>query len=338
MKVNLENNISKKTDKEFFIGIDVSKKSLDISIFPINENFTISNSDNDIKSLRKKLLKLRPTLIVVEATGGYQNLCVSMFQKKGLRVAVINPRQARDFAKAMNKLAKTDRIDASVLALFAEKLRPEVKPPVDENKLYLSELIRRRNQLIRMRTSEENRSKMNSSKKIGHNISESMRFLAIQIQEIDEEIKSSINDSEPLSKNAKILQSVPGIGPVSSSILLAELPELGNINRKKISALVGVAPMNKDSGKYRGKRMICGGRSNVRSVLYMAALTASRFNPVIALFAKRLKDAGKPNKVVLTAVMHKLIMIVNVMIRDQKQWDPMNNKCNIKLEEAEKLL
>jgi transposase len=306
--------------ENLYVGIDVSKRNLDVAMRPTHELWRVGNDDDGIASLITRLQQLRPALIVLEATGGYEELLVIALVAAKLAVAVINPRQARDFAKATGTLAKTDKIDAHVLAHFAEGVRPTPRPMPDEQSRQFSQVLARRRQLVEMLTAEKNRFKMASRPPLRSRISAHMDWLQSELDQTNADLSDLIHKSPMWRERDQILQSTPGIGPVVSCTLLAELPELGTLDRKQISALVGVAPLNRDSGMMRGKRCIWGGRAQVRSALYMAAVSASRYNPVIREFYQRLCNAGKRKKVALVACMHKLLMILNAMIKNSTRW------------------
>jgi transposase len=305
-----------------FVGIDVSKQRWDVCVLPGGQTAKLAADPNGLKGLRELLQPHGCCLVVVEATGGYEKRLVAELMDAGHKVARVNPRQVRDFARSLGQLAKTDRIDARMLALFAEKIQPRPCEKTPENQAELEELLARRRQLVQMKTSEDNRLHQSTVKKVRKSVSHMLDQLRDQIDEVDRDIAELTEDNDDWNARIKQLSTVPGVGKVTSRTLLGELPELGKLNRQAIAALVGVAPFNRDSGMYRGKRRIWGGRAAVRAALYMAALTASRCNPVIAAFAKRLKLAGKPAKVVLTACMHKLLTILNTMARENTNWNP----------------
>jgi len=302
-----------------FIGIDVSKARLDVAIRPSAEKLSVSNDEAGIQTLVKRLSELKPALIVLEATGGLERSVSGTLGSAQLPVVVVNPRQVRDFAKALGQLAKTDRIDAEVLAHFAEAIRPPLRPLPDKVSLELRSLIARRRQLIEMMVAEKNRLST-ASKAVRKRIEAHIRWLETELDRADKDLDHSIRQSPIWCENEDLLRSVPSVGPVVSRTLLAELPELGRLNRKQIAALVGIAPLNCDSGTFRGRRGIWGGRATVRAVLYMAALVASRRNSVIRNFYKRLRDKGKAPKVALVACMHKLLIILNAMIKHKTRW------------------
>ena len=304
---------------ERFIGIDVSKDTLDVHVLPEGKDFVFSNDVDGIAALCRKFGKLRPQLIVLEATGGLQIPVASALGVKKHPVAVINPRQARDFARATGRLAKTDKIDAQVLAFFGQQVRPEARPLKDEQTQELSALLSRRKHLIGMLVMEKNRLAL-SFGSVRNDIEQHIEWLEERLGEINSRLGKAVRSSPLWREQDNLLRSVPGVGEVLSTSLLANLPELGKLDRRSIAALVGVAPMNCDSGKYRGKRRTWGGRSDVRAVLYMAIMTAIRYNPVISKFYKRLIDAGKPHKVAATASMRKLLTILNSMVRTGQPW------------------
>lgn len=313
----LEEHVMAKPER--FIGIDVSKDTLDVHVQPEGQDFIFVNDPDGIKALCKKIGKLRPQLIVMEATGGLQIPAATALGLKKLPVAVINPRQARDFAKATGRLAKTDKIDAQVLAFFGQQIRPEPKPLKDEQARELSALMSRRKQLLGMLVMEKNRLPL-SFGSIRDDILKSIEWLEERLAEINTRLGAMVRQSPLWREQDDLLRSVPGVGDVLSRELLANLPELGKLNRREIASLVGVAPINCDSGKFRGKRRVWGGRSSIRSVLYMAIMSAIRFNPVIRKFYKRLTEAGKPHKVAATASMRKLLTILNAMVRSGRPW------------------
>jgi len=302
-----------------FVGIDVSKATLDIAIRPSGERESVSNNESGIKALITRLAEVHPALIVLEATGGVEHQLTRALVSAELPGVVVNPRQVRDFAKATGQLAKTDAIDAMVLARFAEAVRPAVRPLPDETLLELRALIVRRRQLTEMIVAEKNRLGT-VSKTVTKRIAAHIRWLQAELGRADKDLDQSIRRSPIWQENQDLLRSVPAIGPVVSRTLLAELPELGQLNRKQIAALAGVAPLNRDSATLRGRRVIWGGRATVRATLYMAALVASRRNPVIAAFYKRLRAAGKTPKLALVACMRKLLTILNSMIKHRTRW------------------
>lgn len=305
-----------------FVGIDVSKARLDVALHPTGATHSVANDANGIKTLVEQLRAVKPLLVVLEATGGIERAVVRALVAAELPVTVTNPRQVRDFAKATGQLAKTDVLDAQILARFAEAVRPALRPLPDEITLELRALIGRRRQITEMLTAEKNRLSR-APRRIQKRIEAHIRWLQSELERADEDLDQTIRQSPVWREQEDLLKSVPGIGPVVSRTVLAELPELGNLNRKQIAALVGVAPLNWDSGLLRGRRAVWGGRSHVRTALYMAALTASRRNPVIRDFYKRLRAAGKAPNVALVACMRKLLVILNAMIRHRVPWRPV---------------
>jgi transposase len=302
-----------------FIGIDVSKARLDVAVCPSGQSESVTNDEAGIKTLVKRLGEIQPALIVLEATGGVERQLTRALVNAELPVVVINPRQVRDFAKATGQLAKTDSIDALVLARFAEAVRPALRPLPNEVTLELRALIARRRQLTEMIVAERNRLG-GASKTVRKRIDAHVRWLEAELQRADGDLDQSIRQSPIWQEKEDLLRSIPGIGPVISRTLLAELPELGGLNRKQIASLVGIAPLNRDSGTLRGRRAIWGGRATVRAALYMAALVASRRNSVISVFYKRLRTAGKAPEVALVACMRKLLTIINSMITHKTRW------------------
>jgi transposase len=280
---------------------------------------SFANTEDGVSAMRDFIQSFSPRLIVLEATGGWEAVGVSVLAAKGLPVVVVNPRQVRNFAKAMGLLAKTDKIDARTIARFAEAVKPEVRPLKGEEAQRLEAFLARRRQLLQMSTAEKNRLVL-ASRWTKKGIQAHIEWLDKELDKGNRELQKLIRKSPLWRERDEILQSVKGVGPTLSVTLLSDLPELGTLNRKKIAALVGIAPLNRDSGKYRGRRAIWGGRSQVRIVLYMAARAAIRFNPVIRAFAERLKKAGKPYKVVVTACMRKLLTILNAMVKNGTRW------------------
>lgn len=306
-----------------YIGIDVSKARLDIAALPDGERWTVTNDDPGLAELAPRLVALAPVLVVLEATGGYEMLTAITLAKAGLPIAVVNPRQVRDFAKAMGQLAKTDALDAGILATFAQRVRPEPRPLPDAAAQLLDSLLTRRRQLIEMLTAEKNRLGV-ARGPVKRDISQHIRWLEKRLADVDGDLQDAVAASPLYQAKADLLRSVPGIGPVTTLTLLATLPELGHLSRHQIAALVGVAPMNRDSGTLRGKRMVWGGRAPVRAVLYMAALVGLKHNPVLRVFYERLRAAGKPFKVAVTACMRKLLTILNAMLHQNCRWDPQH--------------
>jgi transposase len=303
-----------------FIGIDVCKRQLEVAAHESDYQFRCPNQASAFSELIVELIDLRPALIVLEATGGLEIPVVGALHAAGLPVVVVNPRQVRDFAKALGQLAKTDRLDARVLAHFAAAIKPPLRPIKVRDERELDALTRRRGQLTEMLIDEKNRRGSAASDAMRDQIKEHIDWLEESIAEIEEQLKALLQSSTDWQVKDQILQSVPGIGLVTSFSIMADLPELGTVSRQKICKLVGVAPFNRDSGRQRGARHIYGGRARLRSVLYMAALSASRHNPVIKEFYERLCANQKPFKVAITACIRKLLAIINVMVRDNTPW------------------
>jgi transposase len=301
-----------------FIGIDVSQQYLDVANSHQKRVVRVSNDGAGIESLRREFLECAPALIVLEASGGYERKVATTLLAASLSVAVVNPRHVRDFARSLGQLAKTDEIDARVLARFAEAVRPEPSRLSEEAAEQLRELEQRRRQLVGMITAERNR--LRTVTRTADHIEEHLRWLEEQVKRVEKEKEGLIQSDPELEAKAALLRTVPGVGPSLSATLLGSLPELGLLNRKQIAALVGVAPLNWDSGKLKGKRVVWGGRAHVRSVLYMAAMVATRSNPVIRALYERLCQAGKPKKVALVAAMRKLLIILNSMMRTRTIW------------------
>ena len=309
------------TKVEVFVGIDVSKSTLDVCIEPAVQMLHVSYDDAGIKLLAGRLKEVSPTLIVMEATGGLEVRIATELASKGLQVAVINPRQARDFAKATGQLAKTDQVDAAVLAAFAKAIRPQVRPLKDADTRALDDMVSRRRQLIDMRVQETLRLGTAASKPLEKSLNKHIVWLDKRIAEIDTDLTRRLRESDVWRTKDDLLRSIPGVGAVTTLTMLAKCPELGTLNRREIAALNGVAPLANDSGKHRGKRFIWGGRSDVRAVLYMATVSAIRCNDTIKAFAERLKKDGKPPKVVIVACMRKLLTIMNSMLKNNTPWN-----------------
>jgi transposase len=306
--------------EQVFVGIDVAKDRLDVHVRPSGEAFAVARDGEGLAALIERLRTLGARLIVLEATGGYEQVAAAALGAARLPLAVVNPRQVRDFARALGRLAKTDRLDAEAIALFAERVQPEPRPLPDEQARLLGELVARRRQVIEMIVAEGNRARQLESRRLKRRIERHRTALQKELTELDRELDDTIRGT-PIWRDAEdLLKSVPGVGDATARTLLADLPELGTLDRKEIAALVGVAPFNRDSGQRRGKRTTWGGRATVRAALYMAALVASRRNPVIAAFYGRLLDAGKPKKLALIACMRKLLTILNAMLRDRRPW------------------
>jgi transposase len=307
------------SDVPCFVGIDVAKAQLDIALRPTGERWTVPNDPHGCVTLVERLQTVHPTLIVLEATGGLERPVTAALATAGLPVVVVNPRQARDFARATGPLAKTDALDARALAHFADVIRPTPRPLPDAQTQELRALLGRRQQLITMRTAEQNRL-AGTSGRLQTDIAAHITWLNERLATLDDDLETLLRASPLWLDNDDLLQSAKGIGPVCAHTLLLELPELGTLTRQQIAALVGVAPLNCDSGPLRGRRTIWGGRAHVRTVLYMGTLVATRFNPQIKAFYQRLLAAGKIKKVALTACMHKLVTILNAMLRHRTSW------------------
>jgi transposase len=304
-----------------YVGIDVSKNQLDIAVRPAGDTWSMPNDVSGITEVVQGLAQLHPALVVLEATGGLQMPLAAALATAGLPLAMVNPRQVRDFARAIGRLAKTDRLDAQVLAHFAEAVRPTPYPLPDAQTQELTALLTRRHQVVEMLTAEKNR--LRSARELVHRrVQDHICWLEQELADLDDDLERTLRKSPLWREKDNLLRSVPGIGRVVSITLLADLPELGTLSRHQIAALVGVAPLNRDSGRFRGKRMVWGGRARVRAALYMAALTASRYNPIIKAFYHRLCEAGKARKVALTACMRKLLIILNSMVKHRQTWNP----------------
>jgi transposase len=307
---------------QVFIGIDVSQSSWDVHLLPEGRSFTIRVDDGAVQRLLDKLGSPEASLVVLEATGGVERQLVAELIDAGWSVAVVNPRQVRDFAKALGRLAKTDRIDAETLALFALRIRPRPKAKTPEKQQELDALVTRRRQLVSLRSMEKMRQPQAVHKTASRSIDKVLKVLDQQVAALDKAIAWLIEADDNWRAKRDLMESVPGVGPTTSATLVAELPELGRLNRQEIAALTGLAPFNHDSGKYRGQRRIRGGRGTVRTTLYMAALTAMRCNEKLRKFAERLHKSGKPFKVVITACMRKLLTILNTLVRSGTAWTP----------------
>jgi transposase len=304
-----------------FVGIDVAKAQLDIAVRPTGDRWTVPNDEAGIASLVAQLQAVPPTLIVLEATGGYQRAVVAALAAAGLPVVVTNPRQTRDFAKATGQLAKTDALDARALAHFADAVRPTPRPVPDAQTAALRALLTRRRQLVAMRTAESNRLST-APAAVQADIAAHLAWLDQRLATLDNDLDTTLRASPVWRERETLYRSVPGIGPVSARTLLLDLPELGTLSRQRIAALAGVAPFNCDSGTMRGHRTIWGGRAPLRATLYMATLVAVRHNPVLKAFYDRLLVAGKAKKVALTACIRKLLTILNAMVKHQTPWQP----------------
>jgi transposase len=307
------------TKIERFVGIDVSKSRLDVHIQPGGESFAADNDEAGVAALAERLQTDLACLVVLEATGGLQERAAAALAASGLYVAVVNPRQVRDFARATGRLAKTDKLDAAIIATFAEAVKPQPRPLPDAERQGLIDLVARRRQLVEMRAAEKiRRSQLAPARR--PRLDAHMAFLDAAIAELDRDIGGALRASSAWRAQDELLASIPGIGPVARAVIAAKLPELGRLTRRQIAALVGLAPFNRDSGQHKGKRAISGGRADVRNVLYMATVAAIRCNPTIKAFHQKLKAAGKPPKVAITACMRKLLTILNAITKTQSPW------------------
>lgn len=306
--------------EQIFIGIDVAKDRLDVHVLPSGEAFAVARDSEGVATLADRLGSLNPTLIVLEATGGFETLVAGALAAAQLPLAVVNPRQIRDFARAVGQLAKTDALDAKIIALFAERVHPEPRPLPDDQTRALAELVARRRQIVEMMTAERNRRRMLTSRRLLKSVDRLLAALQKELSELEADLDDIIRGTPAWRDAEDLLTSVPGVGDKLARTLIADLPELGRLDRKQIAALVGVAPINRDSGAMRGKRTTWAGRAKVRAVLYMGALVASRHNATLKSFYQRLLAAGKPKKLALTAVMRKLLTILNAILRDRAPW------------------
>ena len=306
-------------DAPIYVGIDVSKATLDVALLPTRETWQVTNDSLGIDALVERVAALGPALVVLEATGRYEAPCAASLASTGLPVAVVNPRQVRDFAKSTGRLAKTDALDAAVLALFVERVRPEPRPLPDAESEAFAAILSRRRQLITMLVSEKNRTQV-AAPSVQKSIAKHVRWLEKELGGVDDDLHSAIRESVVWRAKDDLLRAIPGVGRVLATTLLVDLPELGRLSRREIAALVGVAPLNRDSGAFRGQRSVWGGRSTVRAALYMSALAAVRSNPPIKAFYERLVAAGKPKKVALVACMRKLLVTCNAVVRDGQPW------------------
>lgn len=307
------------SESTVFVGIDVSKAQLDVAVRPEGQGFTVRNDEPGMTTLVERMRALQPHLVVLEATGGLEVALVGALAAAGVPLVVANPRQVRDFARATGQLAKTDRLDAQILARFADTVRPIPRPLPEACTQELAAVLTRRRQLIDMLTAEKNRLS-SALKPVRKGIQAHITWLERRVAETDDDLSTTIQTSPVWREKDDLLQSTPGVGRVLSTTLLAGLPELGTLDRKQIAALVGVAPFNCDSGTLRGKRIVRGGRASVRAALYMSALVATRYNPVIKAFYRHLREVGKPAKVALTACMRKLLTILNAMVKHHTPW------------------
>jgi transposase len=312
-----------KMGTEVFVGIDVSKDTLEVAIWPQEERMTFAQTDDGLSLMADFIQPFSPCLVVLEATGGLERAAVATLAARSLPVVVVNPRQVRDFAKATGILAKTDKLDALGIAKFAQAIRPELRPLKTMEAQQLEAILSRRRQIVQMLTAEKNR--LHSAPGwTREDIRLHITWLEKRLEKIEKELGEMIRKSPVWRVKDELLRTFKGVGPVLSQSLVSDLPELGSLNRKKIAALVGVAPMNRDSGKFRGRRRVLGGRADIRSVLYMATVAAIRFNPAIGAFHERLIKAGKAPKVAITACMRKLLTILNAMMKNQTPWRPLS--------------
>lgn len=303
-----------------FVGIDVSKDRLDVHVLPSDEAFAVARNGEGLSALNERLAALGVATIGVEATGGFETVVSASLAGAGLPVVVINPAQIRAFAQALGKRAKTDPLDAAVIARFVEATRPEIRPLPDEQTQALSDLVARRRQIVQMIVSERQREKRVTIKRIKRSIERLLAALEKELNELDQELDEMMRGSPAWRRNEDLLKTVPGVGPVVARTVLAEVPELGRLSRREIAALAGLAPWTRQSGKWKGKSFIGGGRSAVRAVLFVSALAACRYNPPLKAFRDRLIKAGKPKMVAVIAVARKLLTILNAIVRDQKPW------------------
>ncbi len=302
------------------VGIDVSKDRLDVHVLPEGQAFAVSRDGKGLADLVDRLRAVGPELIALEATGGFETVAAAALASAGLPLVIVNPAQVRHYAKAVGQRAKTDPIDAAMIARFAEATRPALRPLPDEATQLLSDLVARRRQIIEMIVAEKNRERRTTVKRIKKSIARLIAALEKELAEIDAEIDTGVRGSPAWREKEDLLASVPGVGPITARTLIAELSELGSLDAKRIASLAGLAPYTRQSGQWQGKSMIGGGRKSVRSALFLAALVASRHNAVLKAFRERLAKAGKPKMVAVIAVAHKLLTILNAMIRDQKPW------------------
>jgi transposase len=308
------------SEPSVFVGIDVSKDRLDVHMRPSGEAFAVPRDGAGLDHLACRLRALAPALVVLEATGGFEITVAAALAGVGLPLAVVNPRQVRDFARAIGRLAKTDKLDAATIALFAERVRPAPRPVAEADAQALAELVARRRQVVEMIGMEQNRRGQARSERVRQTIAATLATLEAQLAAIDRDLGDSVRGSPAWRAAEDLLKSVPGVGDVTARTLLAELPELGRLDRRRLAALVGVAPVNRDSGQARGYRAIAGGRTSVRGVLYMATVVAVRWNPVLKAHYRRLVERGRPRKVALIACLRRLLGILNAILRDRKPW------------------
>jgi transposase len=304
-----------------FVGIDVAKDRLDVHLRPSGEAFSLPHNADAFEELVTRFVGLAPELIVLEATGGFEAAVAAALASAGLRLAIVNPRQVRAFARAIDRLAKTDRLDAEVIALFAERVRPEACAIPSTQVRALADLVARRRQIIDMITAESNRQRPTHDPRLQKSLERHLAWLQHELREIDRDLDGTVRGTPAWRETEDLLASVPGIGPITARTLIAELPELGLLDRRRIAALAGVAPINRDSGAMRGRRMIMGGRTTVRNALFMATVSATPWNPIIRVFYQRLTQAGRPAKVARVACMRKLLTILNAVLRDRRPWN-----------------
>jgi transposase len=307
---------------ENYVGIDVAKHTFDLCCLNEKKIRQFENNTRGIREAVKMLKRLKPELVVMEATGGYEAILAAELYSNDLPVAVVNPRQIRDFARAKGQLAKTDKLDAAVIAMFAAKMRPPVREQIDENHRHLKALVARRSQLIRLQTAEKNRQEHAVDKVIARSLNRILKSIEREVEHIEEEIRQQLAGMPELTAKAQIVDSAPGIGETTAAMLVTEVPELGKLNRREIAMLIGTAPINRDSGTFKGKRMTGGGRRDVRARLYMPMLAAIRHNPVIRRFYHRLLEKGKTKMTAIIACMRKLITILNIMVARNQAWNP----------------
>ena len=303
-----------------FVGIDVAKDRLDVHLRPADEAFALSRDGAGLEALVERLMVLAPTLVVLEATGGFEVVVAGALAAAGLPLVVVNPRQIRDFARATGRLAKTDRLDAEAIARFAEAVQPAPRPVPSAAAQALGELVARRRQLVAMITREGQRRRQARDPRLGRRLEAHVVWLQKELSALETDLDDAVRATPAWRVAEDLLASVPGIGKTSARTLIAELPELDSLDRRKIAALVGVAPINRDSGTFRGRRMVMGGRASVRTALYMPTLTAIRHNPALQAFYQRLIGRGRPAKVAITACMRKLLVILNAILRDHRPW------------------
>ena len=306
--------------ERLFVGIDVSKDRLEVYVRPTGERLTVASDEAGITQLLGRLQVLQPCVIVLEATGGYEARVAAALAHAGLPVAVVHPRQVRDFARATGQLAKSDGLDAAVLAHFGEAVSPPVRPLPNAQAQALAELVTRRRQLVEMLTAELNRQQQARQRLVQTRLQRHVTWLRAAIAELEEDITRLIRSSPVWREKENVLTSAPGIGDVTAHALIAELPELGRLSRRRIASLAGLAPFIRESGRWKGRRMIRGGRAHVRRALYMATVVAIRYNPPIGDFYRRLIGAGRPKKLALIAAMRKLLTVLNAMLRDSRKW------------------